>query len=87
MEVAETEELFRHPMHPYTRSLLSAVPVPDPLIEKTKRTFVFDQSRLFDYEGEQPSLEDVGGGHLVFGSPAEIGEYRRKRALRKEDAE
>ena len=84
MEVAETEELFRHPMHPYTRSLLSAVPVPDPLIEKTKKTFVYDRSRIAD-AGEGASLADVGGGHLVFGCPEEIEGYRKKRAFRKED--
>ena len=43
MEIAETEELFKYPL-PYTRSLISAIPVPDPIIEKSKKLFVYDPS-------------------------------------------
>ena len=42
MEIAETEELFNHPLHPYTKSLMSAIPVPDPIIEKEKALFVYE---------------------------------------------
>lgn len=79
MEVAETEELFHHPMHPYTRSLLSAIPIPDPLIEKKKKTFVYDPEKMHDYSKEEPALADIGHGHLVFGSPSEIEKYKAKR--------
>ena len=79
MEVAETEELFHHPMHPYTRSLLSAIPVPDPLIEKKKKTYVYNPEKMHDYSKEQPALVDIGHGHLVFGSPSEIEKYKAKR--------
>ncbi len=84
MEIAETEELFRHPMHPYTRSLLSAVPIPDPLIERAKKTFIYDRSRIAG-SGSGASLEDVGNGHMVYGTPEEIEAYRKRRAYRKED--
>lgn len=78
MEIAETEELFRYPLHPYTKSLLSAIPVPDPRIEKDKKLFVYDK-KMHDYSVEQPSLVDIGNGHMVFGSPSEIEKYKKIR--------
>ena len=78
MEIAETEELFAYPLHPYTKSLMSAIPVPDPQIEKEKQLFVYDK-RMHDYSKEQPSLVDIGNGHFVFGSPSEIKKYKEIR--------
>lgn len=78
MEIAETEELFRYPLHPYTKSLMSAIPVPDPRIEKDKKLFVYDK-KMHDYSVEQPSLVDIGNGHMVFGSPSEIEKYKKIR--------
>ena len=78
MEIAETEELFAYPLHPYTKSLMSAIPVPDPQIEKEKQLFVYDK-RMHDYSKEQPSLVDIGNGHFVFGSPSEIEKYKEIR--------
>ena len=78
MEIAETEELFAYPLHPYTKSLMSAIPVPDPQIEKEKQLFVYDK-RMHDYSTEQPSLVDIGNGHFVFGSPSEIEKYKEIR--------
>ena len=78
MEIAETEELFAYPLHPYTRSLISAIPVPDPRIEKSKKLIVYDPS-MHDYSTEQPELTDLGNGHMVFGSRSEIEQYRIKR--------
>ena len=72
MEIAETEELFAYPLHPYTKSLISAIPIPDPIIEKEKKLFVYNPSEVHDYSVEQPSLVDIGNGHMVFGSPSEI---------------
>lgn len=48
VEVAETEELFKHPIHPYTQSLLSAIPIPDPILERQKELIIYDpeQQRL-----------------------------------------
>jgi oligopeptide transport system ATP-binding protein len=79
MEIAETEELFHYPLHPYTKSLMSAIPVPDPLIEKNKQLFVYD-TKMHDYSTEEPSLVDIGNGHFVFGSPSEIEKYKKIRA-------
>ena len=78
MEIAETEELFAYPLHPYTKSLISAIPVPDPRIEKNKKLIVYDPS-MHDYSTEQPELTDLGNGHFVFGSKKEIEQYRNIR--------
>lgn len=78
MEIAESEELFSYPLHPYTKSLISAIPVPDPLIEKEKKLLVYDPS-MHDYTSAQPELVDIGNGHMVFGSPAEIEKYKEIR--------
>ncbi len=78
MEIAETEELFAYPLHPYTKSLISAIPIPDPIIEKKKKLFVYDPS-MHDYSSEQPELTDIGNGHMVFGSPSEIEKYKAVR--------
>ena len=82
MEIAETEELFQYPLHPYTKSLISAIPVPDPIIEKSKKLFIYDPS-MHDYSTEQPSLVDIGNGHMIFGSPSEIERYKEIRFANK----
>lgn len=78
MEIAETEELFAYPLHPYTKSLISAIPTPDPILEKQKHLFVYDPS-LHDYSVNKPELVDVGNGHMVYGSAPEIEEYKKIR--------
>ena len=78
VEIAEAEELFNYPLHPYTRSLLSAIPIPDPELEKNKELFTYDPS-VHDYSKETPELTDIGHNHLVFGSAEEIETYRALR--------
>ncbi len=78
VEIAETEELFSYPLHPYTKSLLSAIPVPDPKIEKNKKLFVYDPS-IHDYSTDKPSLRDIGHNHLVFCNDKEFEEYKKIR--------
>ena len=78
VEVADAEELFDYPLHPYTRSLISAIPIPDPELEKRKKLFAYDPS-VHDYSESKPSLQDIGHGHYVFGNDAEIEEYKKIR--------
>ena len=78
VEVAEAEELFDYPMHPYTRSLISAIPIPDPALEKNKVLFTYDPS-VHDYSVDKPEMVDIGNGHYVFGNKAEIEEYKALR--------
>ena len=78
VEVAEAEELFDYPLHPYTRSLISAIPIPDPQLEKNKVLFTYDPS-VHDYSEEQPELVNIGHGHYVYGNTKEIEEYKAIR--------
>lgn len=79
VEIAETEELFAYPLHPYTKSLISAIPVPDPIIEKQKKLYVYEPEKIHDYSAEKPRLEDIGNGHFLFGNTPELENYRKKR--------
>ena len=79
VEIAEAEELFNFPMHPYTRSLISAIPIPDPQLEKNKVLFTYDPS-VHDYSEDKPELVDVGNNHFVYGNKKEIEEYKALRA-------
>ncbi|MXQ49263.1 ATP-binding cassette domain-containing protein [Streptococcus pneumoniae] len=80
VEVAETEELFRNPIHPYTKSLLSAVPIPDPILERQKELVIYDPSQ-HDYDTEEPSMVELLPGHYVWGSPTEIAKYKLENSI------
>ena len=73
-ELAETEELFARPLHPYTRSLLSAVPIPDPDVEKVKKLVVYDPA-MHDYSVDKPSWRELFPGHFVQANEREATEY------------
>ena len=75
VELADCEQLFRHPLHPYTRALLSAVPMPDPRREKDKEIFVYDPS-MHDYSVDKPRWVEIEPGHFVRGNEKELAEYR-----------
>ncbi len=79
VEIATAEELFDYPLHPYTRSLISAIPIPDPVLEKNKILFTYDGSQ-HDYSVSKPELCDIGNGHFVYGNKEEIEEYKAIRA-------
>lgn len=78
VEIASAEELFDFPLHPYTRSLISAIPIPDPELEKNKLLYTYDPS-IHDYSFDKPELVDIGNGHLVYGNKKEIEEYKKIR--------
>ena len=77
MELAEAEELFLHPLHPYTKSLLSAVPIPDPEVEKQKQLVVYDPS-IHDYSVNKPKWVEILPGHFVYGNDEEIAGYQKE---------
>ena len=79
VELAESEELFRHPLRPYTKALLSAVPIPDPEIEKKKKLIVYDPS-VHDYSVDKPIWEEILPGHFVYGNQRELDQYRNEIA-------
>ena len=79
VEIASSEELFNYPLHPYTRSLISAIPLPDPQLEKHKVLFTYDPSTHDYSDGVEPELTLIGHDHYVYGSPEEIAEYKTIR--------
>ena len=75
VEVAETEELFNNPIHPYTQSLLSAVPIPDPILERKKVLKVYDPDQ-HDYSTDKPEMVEIKPGHYVWANKAEQKKYK-----------
>ena len=78
VELAESEELFAHPLHPYTRALLSAIPQPDPIAERKKKLLVFDPSCHHYSESNQPSWREARPSHFVLASEEELAAYQKQ---------
>lgn len=78
VELAETEELFKNPVHPYTRSLMSAIPIPDPIIEKRKQLYEYEPEKEHDYSVEQPTFQEIIPGHFVLANSVELAKYKEK---------
>ena len=77
VELAETEKLFAHPLHPYTRALLSAIPMPDPISEKQKVLEVYDPT-CHDYSVDKPQWSEIEEGHFIMANEKELAEYRNR---------
>ena len=77
VELASAEELFAHPMHPYTKSLLSAIPLPDPVYERSRRRVVYNPLAEHDYSVDKPSMREVVKGHFIYCNDKEEAEYKR----------
>ncbi len=78
VELAESEELFAHPLHPYTRALLSAIPQPDPIAERQKQLLVYDPACHSYSETNQPTWQEIVPGHFILASEQEMAEYRKQ---------
>ena len=77
VELSETEKLFAHPLHPYTRALLSAIPLPDPESEREKVLEVYDPS-CHHYETDKPVWTEIEPGHFIMANQEELAEYRKQ---------
>lgn len=75
VELATSEELFAHPFHPYTKSLLSAIPLPDPYAEKKRKRITYNPMAAHDYSIESPIMREVYPGHFVYCSKNEFDKY------------
>ncbi len=84
VELASSDELFRHPLHPYTKSLLSAIPRPDPLLEQKRTRIRYNPATAHDYSKQKPTLREIIPGHWVLANDAEIAKY--KVEMKQEDA-
>ncbi|MBC5711606.1 ATP-binding cassette domain-containing protein [Hungatella hominis] len=76
VEMAETEELITHAIHPYTRALLSAIPMPDPRHEREKKLLIYDTS-MHHYETDPPSWREVRPEHYVLANSSEYEAYKK----------
>lgn len=81
VELADSDELFAHPLHPYTRSLLSAIPLPDPDSEKERVRITYNPLAEHDYSVDKPSMREVAPGHFVYCNNAEEERYRKELGL------
>ena len=77
VELASSDELFKHPLHPYTVSLLSAIPKPNPLTEKERTRIVYKPWEVHDYSEDKPELREVLPGHVVYCNNKEFEEYKK----------
>lgn len=78
VEVANGDDLYKNPLHPYTKALLSAIPEPNPITERTRKRVDYDPDRDHDYSVEKPSMVEVEPEHFVYCSPSELEAYRKQ---------
>ena len=76
VELASSDELFAHPLHPYTRSLLSAIPLPDPDSEKNRKRLVYNKLKDHDYSVQGPTMREIVPGHFVYCNDEEAERYK-----------
>lgn len=82
VELTTSEELYNNPLHPYTKSLLSAIPLPDPEHERHRIRIKYDPS-VHDYSKHEPKWIEIKPGHFILGSDPEIATYRKELAQKK----
>lgn len=78
VEMASSDELFAHPLHPYTRSLLSAIPLPDPIYEKSRQRITYNPLAEHDYSVDKPSFREIVPGHFVQCNDEEFARYQEE---------
>lgn len=78
VELASSDELFAHPMHPYTRALLSAIPLPDPIYEKKRVRMIYNPIAEHDYRTDKPTFREVTPNHFVYCNDAEEAKYKEQ---------
>ena len=78
VELADSDELFKNPLHPYTKSLLSAIPLPDPIYEKQRTRIIYNPIAEHDYSVDTPSFREITPGHFVHCNDAEEEKYKQQ---------
>lgn len=74
LEIGSADAVYNHPLHPYTKSLLSAIPVPDPEVEKARQPVDYDTS--VETDGKKRDMIEVNPGHFVLATPEEAATYK-----------
>ncbi|HOJ45245.1 MAG TPA: ATP-binding cassette domain-containing protein [Bacilli bacterium] len=80
VEMASSDDLFKHPLHPYTKALLSAIPKPDPLSEKKRKRIPYNPVTDHDYTTEKPTLREIYPGHFILANSPEYEKYQQEIA-------
>jgi oligopeptide/dipeptide ABC transporter ATP-binding protein len=80
VEMASSDDLFKHPLHPYTKALLSAIPKPDPLSEKKRKRIPYNPVTDHDYATEKPTLREIYPGHFILANSPEYEKYQQEIA-------
>ncbi len=78
VELASSDELFKNPLHPYTKSLLSAIPKPNPIIERSRERIVYRPNEVHDYSKDLPTLKEIKEGHFIYCNNAELEQYKKE---------
>ena len=81
VELTTSDELFAHPLHPYTKSLLSAIPYPDPYHEKYRRRITYDPGKVHDYSVDKPTLREIKPGHFIRCNNSEFEAYKKELGI------
>ena len=80
VEMSSSDEIYRDPQHAYTKSLLSAIPVPDPLVEKKRQRIHYDKASGVYQPEDNPLLREIKPGHFVLMSDNEWAAYQKANA-------
>ena len=78
VELTNSDELFKHPLHPYTKSLLSAIPLPDPNYEKKRKRITYNPLSAHDYSKEGPTMREILPGHFILCNSEEFAKYQEE---------
>jgi oligopeptide transport system ATP-binding protein len=81
VELASSADLFANPLHPYTKALLSAIPKPDPILEKKRERKSYNPVTDHDYTVNKPTLQEITPGHFVSANDVEIITYKNELKL------
>jgi ABC-type oligopeptide transport system ATPase subunit len=78
VELATSDELFKNPLHPYTKSLLSAIPLPDPRYEKMRKRITYNPLIDHDYSKQGPRMQEITPGHFIYCNDEELEKYKKE---------
>lgn len=79
LEIGTSDQVYNHPIHPYTKSLLSSIPAPDPISERERTPIVYDPTMELD--GQEREMREIEPGHFVFSTEAEAIAYKKEAGL------
>ena len=78
VELADSAELFKNPLHPYTKSLLSAIPKPNPIVERNRERIVYRPDVDHDYSKEKPFMQEIKPGHFIYCNAPEFEKFKKE---------